>query len=210
MKAADTTIEMHWLEYPEGIPVEAWGRDHNSTLLYAETRAVDYDGKLPEGDPHMRVSREYPTRLHNSVQVHGHTDYDCLKDAEAAGFLTYEYGVVRFTDEGWTYVAGLRRQRAEAALKSGAAPLRLPARHLRAHPQGPEVHRGGGEGASLPRPLARPVEAAPPGGGDLRRVHLEAGRGRVRLRRVRGREGGHGVGAGAPLRAQQPSSRALR
>lgn len=130
----DATIDKHWLEYPNGIPVEAWGKDHNSTLIYAETRAVDYSGWLPQNDQHMRVSREYPTRLHNDVQVNGHTDYDCLKDAEAAGFLTYDEnampknlvpervrakggpGVVRFTDEGWAYVHNLRRKRAEASL----------------------------------------------------------------------------------------------
>jgi hypothetical protein len=118
MRVADTTIERHWLEYPNGIPVEAWGRDHNSTLLYAETRAVDHRGRLPEADPHMRVDRQYPTRLHNGVEVHGHTDFDCLADAEAAGFLTYEDEVVKFTAEGWTYVHGLRRARAESSLQS--------------------------------------------------------------------------------------------
>lgn len=141
---ADPGIDRSWIEYPDGIPVEAWGKDHNSTLLYAETRAVDQGGKLSATDPHMRVSREYPTRLHNGVQVHGHTDFDCLKDAEAAGFLTYEDdiypddkrlsdggirqgarsrrsrggpGTVRFTDEGWVYVHNLRRQKAEGALR---------------------------------------------------------------------------------------------
>lgn len=115
MKTADATIERHWLEYPHGIPVESWGRDHNSTLLYAETRAVDHGGKLAETDPHMRMSRRYPTRLGNGVLVIGHTDYDCLTDAQAAGFLTYEDGVVTFTDEGWTYVHALRRKKAERA-----------------------------------------------------------------------------------------------
>lgn len=115
MKQADATIEKHWLEYPKGIPPEAWGRDHNSTLLYAETRAVDHRGSIPAGDPHMRVARMYPTRLHNGVEVHGHTDFDCLKDAQAAGFITYDEDecIVRFTDEGWTYVHNLRRQKAE-------------------------------------------------------------------------------------------------
>ena len=113
MKAADPTIEKHWLEYPKGIPVEAWGKDHNSTLLYAETRAVDHDGRLAANDPRMRMSVNYPTRLHNGVEVHRHTDYDCLKDAEAAGFLTYDEdeGIVRFTEEGWTYVHNLRRKK---------------------------------------------------------------------------------------------------
>jgi hypothetical protein len=114
MRKADAAIGKHWLEYPNGIPVEAWGKDHNSTLLYAEVRAVDHGGRLSESDPHMRMSREYPTRLHNGVEVHGHTDYDCLADAQAAGFLTYEDSVVKFTDEGWVYVHNLRRRRAEA------------------------------------------------------------------------------------------------
>ena len=109
MKSADK----HWLEYPDGIPVESWGRDHNSTLLYAECRAVDFSGRLPEDDPHMRVSRLYPTRLGNGAEVSGHTDYDCLTDAQAAGFLTYEDGIVTFSDEGWIYVHALRRQMAE-------------------------------------------------------------------------------------------------
>jgi hypothetical protein len=130
-RKADAGIDRHWLEYPDGIPVEAWSRDHNSTLLYAETRAVDHDGWLSPTDPHMRVSRLYPTRLHNGVEIHGHTDYDCLADAQAAGFLVYDpdevpeaaatasrvgFGRVRFTDDGWTYVHALRRKRAEKGL----------------------------------------------------------------------------------------------
>lgn len=111
-------LAKHWLEYPNGIPVEAWGRDHLSTLVYAETRAVDHHGKLD--DKHMRVSREYPTRLHNSVTVTGHTDYDCLADAQKAGFLTYEEGgIVKFTDEGWLFVGHLRRKKAEYGRYSG-------------------------------------------------------------------------------------------
>jgi hypothetical protein len=115
---ADPGIDRHWLEYPDGIPVEAWGRDHNSTLLYAETRAVDHGGCLSATDPHMRVGRKYPTRLPNKVEVHGHTDYDCLADAQAAGFLTWDETeqIVRFTDDGWTYVHSLRRERAEVGL----------------------------------------------------------------------------------------------
>jgi hypothetical protein len=117
---ADPTIEQSWLEYPDGIPVEAWGKDHNSMILYAETRAVDHRGKLSATDPHMRVDRRYPTRLHNGVEVHGHTDFDCLADAQAAGFLTWDEGeqIVRFTDDGWTYVHGLRRKIAETGRSS--------------------------------------------------------------------------------------------
>lgn len=120
MQTADATIERHWLEYPDGIPPEAWGSDHLSTLLYAETRAVDHGGKLSPTDLHMRVDRRYPTRLRDDVEIYGHTDYDCLADAERAGFVTYDAdaGIIRFTEEGWTFVHNVRRQRAERALKS--------------------------------------------------------------------------------------------
>lgn len=114
MRAADATIEKHWLEYPDGIPVESWGKDHNSTLLYAETRAVDHGGRLSIDDPHLRLDgRRYPTRLHNGVKVVGHSDVECLIDAKQAGFITWDQETVAFTEEGWTYVHNLRRQRAE-------------------------------------------------------------------------------------------------
>ena len=112
------SLAKHWLEYPNGIPVEAWGKDHLSTLVYAESRAVDHRGRLD--DKHMRVSREYPTRLHNGVTVVGHTDYDCLADAQKAGFLTYEEdGVVELTESGWLFVGKLRRNMAEHRRYSG-------------------------------------------------------------------------------------------
>ncbi len=102
------------------IPPDRWAKDHKSTLLYAESRAVDYRGRLDETDPKMRMDgKRYPTRLTDGLEVLGHNDYDCLKDAEAAGFLTYSGGVVRFTDPGWEYVHRLRRERAEA----GAFPI---------------------------------------------------------------------------------------
>jgi hypothetical protein len=106
-------LEKHWLEYSKGIPIESWGKDHLSTLVYAETRAVDHNGILD--DKHMRVSISYPTRLNNGVTVQGHTDYDCLMDAEAAGLviLDPEKNHVRFTDAGWDFVGKLRRRRAE-------------------------------------------------------------------------------------------------
>jgi|SRR5579859_2931126 len=103
----------HWLEYPNGIPVESWGKDHLSTLLYAETRAVDHSGILEEDDPRMRVSRKYPTRLHNGVTVEGHTDYDCLLDAQTEGLLTYQNERVKFTNAGWQFIGQLRREMAE-------------------------------------------------------------------------------------------------
>ncbi len=112
-------LQVHALGICEYIDPEKWGKDHKGTLLYAETRAVDGNGKLDPCDPHMRVDgTRYPTRLAGDIEVVGHDDYDCLRDAEAAGFLTYdeEVGLVKFTDAGWTYVHGLRRARAERAL----------------------------------------------------------------------------------------------
>jgi hypothetical protein len=115
LKPAVLEIENHWLEYPSGIPIESWGRDHHSALLYAETRAVDHGGRLDQR--HMRTARDYPTRLNNGVLVIGHTDYDCLADAQHAGLLTWDENeeVVRFTEAGWAYVGKLRRERAERA-----------------------------------------------------------------------------------------------
>jgi hypothetical protein len=108
-------LEKHWLEYPKGIPIESWGKDHLSTLIYAETRAVDYNGHI--NDVHMRVDRKYPTRLNNGVTVAGHTDYDCLADAQAAGLLTFDGTTVKLTDDGWAFVGKLRRARAEKEMK---------------------------------------------------------------------------------------------
>lgn len=118
-----TKMQVHALGLSEHIPPEKWGKDHKSTLLYAETRAVDGSGKLDACDPHMRMaSHEYPTRLADDIEVVGHDDYDCLRDAEAAGFLTYDEdaGLIKFTPAGWKYVHGLRRERAERALVRAA------------------------------------------------------------------------------------------
>ena len=78
------------------IPPERWGRDHWTTIAYAFTRA----GRVM-GREHLRITgapipgvptsvpiKEYPTRLQGDVELHGHDDLDCLRDAEAAGILT--------------------------------------------------------------------------------------------------------------------------
>lgn len=69
------------------VPMDRWGKDHWSTFAYAETRCVDYDGYL---DPrHLRLDGDkYPTRLAYFEQLSGHTDLDCLLDAEREGLLT--------------------------------------------------------------------------------------------------------------------------
>lgn len=107
-------MQVHWVGLGTHIPPDKWGKDHKSTMLYAETRAVDYRGQLPEADPRMRLDgHKYPTRLLDGMEVLGHDDYMCLQDAQAAGFLTYEAGIVRLTDAGWEYAGKLRRERAE-------------------------------------------------------------------------------------------------
>lgn len=111
-------LEVHALGIGAPIPPSSWGKDHRTTLLYAETRAVDYGGQL--SDPQMRVDRRYPTRLAGGVTVVAHTDYDCLRDAEAAGFVKLHGDepsmVVEFTEPGWQYVWAMRREIAERQL----------------------------------------------------------------------------------------------
>lgn len=58
-----------------------------------------------------------PTRLRGGVELPGHGDYDCLFDAEAAGFLelggTGLYPVItRFTERGQVVAAALRAHKA--------------------------------------------------------------------------------------------------
>lgn len=107
------------------IPVEQWGKDHWSMLIYVETRAVDHDGWLDV--KHLRTNgARYPTRLRYD-EIEDHSDLDCLEDLAAAGYiaggratrrnakdeaveLTYHY---ELTDDGWKMAHTLRRARAE-------------------------------------------------------------------------------------------------
>lgn len=96
----------------KNIPMEVWGKDHRSTIMYAETRAVDHSGRISHA--HMRSDgSNYPSTLADGTRLENHNDYDCLRDAEAAGLLRFAEGVVEFTDAGWAYAQGLRRARAE-------------------------------------------------------------------------------------------------
>lgn len=103
------------------IPVDKFGKDHNSTLLYVESRCVDHAGKLDRR--HMRDSPDYPTRLNDGTKVDNHTDYDCLDDFEAADLIAYSNGstglnpMIELTDAGWTLAHHLRRERAERLIK---------------------------------------------------------------------------------------------
>lgn len=93
---------MTTVECKRPVPVSEWGKDHWSTLTYAEVRAVDHRGRI--GKEHMRcdagrhpllvssrvpnTGRKYPTFLYGGVELEDHDDWDCLADAEAAGFIT--------------------------------------------------------------------------------------------------------------------------
>jgi hypothetical protein len=114
------------------VPIERWGKDHLSTLLYCESRAVDHEGRLDTR--HMRAAAsKYPTRLAGGDELVGHDDYDCIADMEKAGLIenlgTGLYPAVRLTPYGWIVAGALRRYRAEARFnKDDRAPFVVPAR----------------------------------------------------------------------------------
>ena len=112
---------------PSPVPVDLWGVDHWSTLLYLETRCVDYDG-IPQKD-NMRCHRgrhplyahiggaPYPTRLKGGGVLTDHDDWDCVDDMRDAGLVrilgTETKPDWRLTDAGWRMVGELRRHRAK-------------------------------------------------------------------------------------------------
>lgn len=101
------------------VTIERWGKDHWTTLLYVESRVVDWRGALDAR--HLRKDGyQYPTRLRDSGGLVGHNDIDCLHDMVAAGLLdiTSSEGnnlqlKVRLTDQGWRVAAAARRHKAD-------------------------------------------------------------------------------------------------
>lgn len=117
------------------VPPKLWGRDHTSTLLYVETRCVDYQGVI--GAVHMRSwpgrplrgdvggpvpsavggRRGVPTRLADGTELSEHDDWDCVEDMVAAGLIKWEgtgmQPILVLTDKGWRVAHRLRRLRAE-------------------------------------------------------------------------------------------------
>jgi hypothetical protein len=102
------------LSYVTGaVPPSMWGNDHFTTIVYAESCAVDAHGRI--NSARMRkVSSKYPTRLRDGVTLARHDDYDCLEDMRAFGFLepTDDRDVVTLTPAGWGLAWALRQARA--------------------------------------------------------------------------------------------------
>lgn len=121
-------------------PMERWGRDHWSTLLYVESCAVDGRGQLNGAKMRGRDER-YPTRLADG-KAQMHSDWDCLDDMRHAGLVRETVatnlnlkdgdGIRRhwaevetwgLTEYGWLVAGALRRHRAE-----GSGPFTPPKR----------------------------------------------------------------------------------
>lgn len=117
------------------IPVSSWGKDHWSTLLYAESVAVDANGQIRNGrmrtgfhnsdllDVRMYAHRpsEHPSRLKEGERP-GHDDWDCLLDLHGEGMIdfpevVYDDGddsytvTISMTDRGASVAADLRRHK---------------------------------------------------------------------------------------------------
>lgn len=87
------------IDVPRPVPVEWWGKDHWSTLAYVEVLCVD---KRRISLARMRcdvqrhpallssvgvaIPKRYPTFLRTG-ELPDHDDWDCLRDAEAEGYL---------------------------------------------------------------------------------------------------------------------------
>jgi hypothetical protein len=100
------------------IPIEDWGQDHQTLLMYVESRCTDNSG-VPD-NRHLRpVGND--TRLPGGKVLAEHSDSDCLDDFEAAGLLirhgTGINPVFELTDAGWEQAWKLRRARADRIRK---------------------------------------------------------------------------------------------
>lgn len=99
------------------VPMDRWGKDHWTTLLYLETVCVDHRGKIEplkmrtsrrnsrlagklHGETHIMGKDEYPTRL-KPTQVEraefdrvdlvgGHDDWECMNDMADLGLLAFK------------------------------------------------------------------------------------------------------------------------
>ena len=80
----------------EAVPVEKWGVDHWSTLMYIEAMCVDNGGiiknekmrcnaRLHRHFAHDHDGSKYPTRLAEDEKLENHDDWSCLEDFVALG-----------------------------------------------------------------------------------------------------------------------------
>jgi hypothetical protein len=103
-----------------------WGKDHVSTLLYLESRAVDHGGEIDgrqmrtDANVHPHLAHDlgrYPTRLYGGLEAVDHDDWSCCEDLAAVGLLssvgTGLHPRYVLTDLGWRVVSAVRRARAE-------------------------------------------------------------------------------------------------
>jgi len=112
---------------PELTPA-TFGRDHWSTLLYLETRIVDYGGKVENRNlrcitkrhpffAHGHDASGHPTKLKGTNTIPNHDDWDCIEDLIEAGLVEWNgtgaSPVFALTDLGWTVAGYCRRWRAE-------------------------------------------------------------------------------------------------
>lgn len=128
----DALTPTRWDRKP--IPSARWGKDHWSTFMYLETRAVDHRGSIdlrhmrtaPGGLRRQPVPGDYPTKL-NDGELYGHDDWDCAEDLEHEGLVenvgTGLNPLYRLTDRGWIVANLIRRHRAEGL---PVAEFRLP------------------------------------------------------------------------------------
>lgn len=111
--------------------LENWGRDHWSTLLYLDHVVQNVDGvpdrrkmrcdpDLHPGLAHAHSTlfpKRYPTKLKAGKVLHGHDDWDCVEDLEAAGLLEWQgtgiNPVIVMTTVGHKVVAEAREHRVE-------------------------------------------------------------------------------------------------
>ncbi len=103
------------MDLEDYVPVDNFGKDHWTTLAYAETVMVDCggfqvgcDARMRQGRRHYRVMREmcmnpkrisgrssaatvmdlkYSTVLKDGTMVQGHDDWHCVQDMANAGWL---------------------------------------------------------------------------------------------------------------------------
>lgn len=129
---------------PRPVPPELWGKDHWSTFGYVETRIVDHGGAINfshmrcdvgrhPGYAHAGCSSEfgggpYPTKLKGGAELKDHDDWDCLEDAERAGYIENTGTGVnphyRMTEAGRPLAAKLRAHKQQGGSFANFEPVK--------------------------------------------------------------------------------------